>query len=336
MSQTTDGATDESLFDWTGLLNDHSFDSSAQTSRSSSKTLSGDGATNLLSGSTVNGASQASTEFDVTLNLTSFTLFPKLPPELRLMVWEYVCFFTRNVPLWNVLLAKPRQEDIGYIPYKYITGCPPPSILSVNLESRETGFKYYKLSLGGVFLLEKGVTVKAEARKYVHFLADRICPLKEFCNTMDNDDEDAFKKYWLSRVAVNTNTCWRDHDETSPFWVEFDMLQYPEWWFHSDMREILIYDEDFSEREPYPLEFEEEKEAELATMEIEVQVRILEFKKSLNAYINGEFEVEKDLEVVRKRKIAKCEAEGKTVPDHLLRKQSWVEPTIKVVRVKRN
>lgn len=82
----------------------------------------------------------------------SFTCFPRLPPELRRLIWKHASFHSRNVDItasyhptklsdtWD--LVSP--EEIFY----YLSVCPPPSILSVSRESRSEALKYYTLDFG--------------------------------------------------------------------------------------------------------------------------------------------------------------------------------------------
>lgn len=71
--------------------------------------------------------------------LTEFTLFSKLPPELRLRVWKFTLPGPRTVVL-NATLC----PDTGlHSPYTSLTG--PPAGLSVCSESRAEYLKTYKL-----------------------------------------------------------------------------------------------------------------------------------------------------------------------------------------------
>ena len=70
------------------------------------------------------------------LNLvpSKFTFFPKLPSELRVMVWRHSMPGARIVELfWN--------EDTGIC----TSTCPPPITLSISREARSVALAYYKL-----------------------------------------------------------------------------------------------------------------------------------------------------------------------------------------------
>ncbi|KUJ23803.1 uncharacterized protein LY89DRAFT_776044 [Mollisia scopiformis] len=76
-----------------------------------------------------------------------FTLFPKLPPELRLKIWKEAMPDSRVVPLWpkNDLrtdlseLAKGGESQVP----KMLVHCPPPVILQVCRESRIEALKTF-------------------------------------------------------------------------------------------------------------------------------------------------------------------------------------------------
>lgn len=69
---------------------------------------------------------------------TTFTLFPKLPTELRLMIWRAARPGPRTIELkW--------RNDIG----RWTSIAKPPVILQVNAESREEALKHYQLWFDG-------------------------------------------------------------------------------------------------------------------------------------------------------------------------------------------
>jgi len=66
-----------------------------------------------------------------------FTLFPRLPYELRLMIWENICSEERIIPI---------LPGIGHlVPFAHPTLAVPP-ILHVCSEARDVGLKHYNLS----------------------------------------------------------------------------------------------------------------------------------------------------------------------------------------------
>ncbi|KAG4431033.1 hypothetical protein IFR05_013491 [Cadophora sp. M221] len=65
-----------------------------------------------------------------------FTVFPNLPSELRLKIWQQACF--------------PRIVTLTYTSAtsSFNSKTPPPTLLSVNQESRHEAFRIYTLSFG--------------------------------------------------------------------------------------------------------------------------------------------------------------------------------------------
>lgn len=79
----------------------------------------------------------------------TFTLFPKLPVELRDKIWGYACSVTRNVDIW----IRSLDMQLGYfyerlLYFYFYSSLPPPSVLHVNSESRSESLKYYDLDFG--------------------------------------------------------------------------------------------------------------------------------------------------------------------------------------------
>ncbi|TGO19422.1 hypothetical protein BTUL_0004g00580 [Botrytis tulipae] len=112
-------------------------------------------------------------------SLTTFTLFPKLVPELRSMIWELTIFNDpRNIIIGRYLLSgiregHPRCEEFGYMCTSAV-----PAVLHICMEARTKGLKYYKLlewapecSKGKARLVP---VPKHAARTYINWEVDRI------------------------------------------------------------------------------------------------------------------------------------------------------------------
>jgi len=80
----------------------------------------------------------------------SFSLFPRLPVEIRLKIWKAASFLIRNVEI-RLRLA-PRRAIQGaktnFIRSDYISNQPPPAILHTSREARSEGLRYYRLDFG--------------------------------------------------------------------------------------------------------------------------------------------------------------------------------------------
>jgi hypothetical protein len=143
----------------------------------------------------------------------TFTRFPKLPLELRNMIWEFTANVPRNIDVWAPIIEdmsfhwKEDDDHMVFKPFRFCTSRPVPSILHVNKESRAIALRFYQLSFdthvepGGYYL-----KITYPATIYLNFDVDRICPMGPY-------QEDAFMNLWYPKqppiCAVNI------HDDTS-------------------------------------------------------------------------------------------------------------------------
>ncbi|CZR66006.1 uncharacterized protein PAC_15906 [Phialocephala subalpina] len=88
------------------------------------------------------------------LPLEAFTLFPKLPVELRYLIWKRACFHRRDLHIGlHTQTVNTRQPLVPPAAGLNIYTCcfsrtPVPSVLHVNHESRAEGLKWYDLDCG--------------------------------------------------------------------------------------------------------------------------------------------------------------------------------------------
>ena len=123
-----------------------------------------------------------------------FHLFPRLPTELRLEIWSYVCF-PRFVQLQPPGRGAPRRSAIRYwfelfcwhyrlrlnpdMPYDgptrvLVSRTPPPALLAVNSEARQVALKRYVLAFA--------TTTDLRPRVYVDFERDLVSLPYEILN----------------------------------------------------------------------------------------------------------------------------------------------------------
>jgi hypothetical protein len=110
----------------------------------------------------------------------SFTRFPRLPLELRFQIWKHASFHARNVDITasyapSNLSTAWDLRSLGNIFY-YISACPPPSLLSVNRESRSVALKHYTLDFGVQPILSDPENA-VPPRIYMNWAVDRIVVL---------------------------------------------------------------------------------------------------------------------------------------------------------------
>jgi hypothetical protein len=109
--------------------------------------------------------------------LGTFTCLPRLPPELRLTIWEYAASQPRNVDIWtNRTHNSPRDV---YPSFHYSTLSPVPAILQVNREARHVGMSFYELAFSQSFEDDNGDEIESLRRPgmYVNWRSDLICLL---------------------------------------------------------------------------------------------------------------------------------------------------------------
>jgi hypothetical protein len=117
---------------------------------------------------------------DSTKILSVSTLFPKLPIEIRLKIWEYDCFFTRNVDIWAKNIKGVVCDETGEVAHYFHSYTSPPSLLHVCKESRFEALQHYQLEFGTTCKytirgVAPEVTILTSPRIYINWVVDRIC-----------------------------------------------------------------------------------------------------------------------------------------------------------------
>jgi hypothetical protein len=176
---------------------------------------------------------------------TTFEGFPKLPLELRRMIWTYACFVPRNIDVWAVSTSEEEGfdefDDSQYGAYwgeitKSRSHNPVPPILNTSSESREIGLQHYSLSFGTDHKHSFGfvkIEISFPPKIYVNFDCDIICPI----NTSPSSRYSAcflehlsFTDLPVRRLALPTTSTW---DQAG--WQDSDML------LRHDLDEVILY-----------------------------------------------------------------------------------------------
>ncbi|KAE9370106.1 hypothetical protein N431DRAFT_546073 [Stipitochalara longipes BDJ] len=114
----------------------------------------------------------------------SFTCFPRLPLELRQLIWKHVSFQRRDVDITASFLSHTLAIDSeADFPeeFHYISVCPPPAILSVNREARSEGLRWYILDFGAPSIKFPSTSTlsfferEVKPHIYINWNIDRIC-----------------------------------------------------------------------------------------------------------------------------------------------------------------
>ncbi|KAN0106802.1 hypothetical protein V8E51_009678 [Hyaloscypha variabilis] len=119
-----------------------------------------------------------------TPNSKSFTCFPRLPPELRRLIWKHASFHSRDVDITASFdrYTLPRDLDFHSSPetFHYLSISLPPALLSTTSESRAEALKHYSLDFPSLSIsktpLTTGSTVSEDKpHVYVNWKVDRLC-----------------------------------------------------------------------------------------------------------------------------------------------------------------
>lgn len=129
------------------------------------------------------------------LSPSTFPLFPDLPPELRLKIWEYLlqpriviatCFDASNAPHKRRQLAlRPRKRLV-------------PILLHISAETRRLALKHYELAFSWRIPSMLATPRASPPRVYFNFKTDTLLLLGEL-EPYDNSNMNAPMVYFLSR-----------------------------------------------------------------------------------------------------------------------------------------
>lgn len=114
-----------------------------------------------------------------------FPLFPTLPFELRLQIWEYLCFIPRVIDIRSSTSGlECFQDEFHEQPWFYHTeSATIPAVLHTSHEARAVGLDIYSLHYGTEFDMQANrrsrasVELTTPPRIYINWACDIICPL---------------------------------------------------------------------------------------------------------------------------------------------------------------
>jgi hypothetical protein len=135
-----------------------------------------------------------------------FTLFPRLPIELREKIWEEACSEPRVIDLWALPVGQgignyhKLDRLFGETPFAYKTHQIDPAVLGACHQSKDVGHRHYEVSFGTMvegyddsFGQGPGaeIIIKTPALTFVNWKSDIICPFPTSSNSWgDFDPED--------------------------------------------------------------------------------------------------------------------------------------------------
>ncbi|KAL2065678.1 hypothetical protein VTL71DRAFT_3348 [Oculimacula yallundae] len=181
-----------------------------------------------------------------------FVLFPKLPLEIRLLIWESVCLQPRFIDLWTFrsemeMLAIVSHEEGGDPVFYYYTHTGPPAILHISQEARQVGLCHYHYEFGthaevSISGPSRGImSISTPPRIYVNWACDIISPIQQAQGEVpDLPDIIASKYHNIHRFAVDEAHVRRLSTTFKPSWLKDLLCPAPEE-SSTSLREIVIY-----------------------------------------------------------------------------------------------
>lgn len=132
---------------------------------------------------------------DTMLDAPTFSVFPRLPVELRLKIWRATIEEGRVLEIQEGLHGKiSNRSNIK----PWLSLCPPPSLLHVNSESRKEGLRFYSLSFG-----------KTNRNEQVHSPRIYFCPEKDIVYFGPRERQRAFSSPNSYHLVI-TERAWVD------------------------------------------------------------------------------------------------------------------------------
>ncbi|KAF7927254.1 hypothetical protein BELL_0131g00130 [Botrytis elliptica] len=178
-------------------------------------------------------------------HLSTFHFFPRLPTELRLVIWKEACRDERTVTVFSsdrVLDAKFSQGH-GDLPfYTFRSRNSIPGVLHANGESRFIAMKFYLpvFDTRMEFPLITTLGTGTASSIWINPSTDLICPM----TSMTDDQCDALAQKMrdvkVERIALNDCAFQKSASIPCDKWGTFSTLTVP-FWMNEDIREVTIY-----------------------------------------------------------------------------------------------
>lgn len=167
---------------------------------------------------------------------TKFTVFPKLPPELRNKVWYHAANQEgRIIDIWTDF-KRCEIENTTFYTQSYeceLSTRPPPPIFRVCTESRNEALKHYDLEFATSMTLPGGIAVNIPARMYINYASDTLVP-RGYWNIVSFYNFTGRLSGKLRSLAIDVN---------GTFWTE-NMKDYckKRYWLFGELEELILYD----------------------------------------------------------------------------------------------
>ncbi|KAF8858695.1 hypothetical protein BDZ45DRAFT_689883 [Acephala macrosclerotiorum] len=167
---------------------------------------------------------------------TSFTIFPRLPLELRLKIWGHVANSQpRTLDIWTDF-KRCEVENTTFYTQAYqceLSNIVPPPIFRVNHEARTEALKHYSLEFATGMNLPNGISVNISPRMYVNYATDTLIP-RGYWNNVSFADFAKRAAGRLKTLAIDVNDV---------FWKE-NLRNYckKQCWVFNELDELILYD----------------------------------------------------------------------------------------------
>ncbi|KAM0150352.1 hypothetical protein ACHAQE_008606 [Botrytis cinerea] len=177
--------------------------------------------------------------------LSTFHSFPKLPAELREMIWKEACRDERTVTVFSsdrVLDAEHTKGhgDLPFFTFRSLNSIP--GVLHADRESRFIGMKIYMpvFDTRSEFPLVTEMSDRTAPSIWINPSTDIICPMTSM---IDDQPETLSKKMCdakVERIALNDCSFQRSASIPCDKWGTFSSQSSP-FWMNEHIREVTIY-----------------------------------------------------------------------------------------------
>lgn len=169
--------------------------------------------------------------------LASFTLFQRLPTELKLKVWEYACSIPRTIDLWTDWSPHEVASTIFYSQSYHIelAHLPHPAVLSVCQEARNEALQHYTPEFHIATNPAPGLSAISPAKWYINWTHDIFVPKGQWNLVGFGDFVNRSLANYMERLAVDVNgSFWKDNLK--------DYVLDRNCWAFESVRELVLYD----------------------------------------------------------------------------------------------
>lgn len=184
------------------------------------------------------------TRAGVAMHLGTFSLFPRLPVEVRLLIWEETCRQGRLITVFTCQDPLEDEQSLGHgnIPfYTFKSRDPIPSILHATREARAVARKFYTLAFDTRKEFPSVTALDRTAGSiWVNPLYDIICPMSSITDSQCDALRAKIYDLKVQRIALNDCAFQRSSTMRCDRWGTFLSRSPPEW-MNENIKEVTLY-----------------------------------------------------------------------------------------------